>query len=311
MEDVTDTVFRQIVGMCAKPDVCFTEFVNVEALYSIGREKVIHRLQFTRKERPIVAQIWGLVPEHYYKTAQEIARMGFNGIDINMGCPVEKVLVHGCCAALIENKPLAKEIIAATKEGALRQAQGKLLPVSVKTRIGYKKIVTEEWIEFLLKQDIAALTIHGRTARELSKVPARWDEIGKAVTVRNRLHSSTLIIGNGDVKSQEEGREKCKTYGVDGVMIGRGIFDNLWLFDRSDKNLAAQGRALSVGERLSLLLTHVRLFDKTWGKSKNFDILKRFFKIYVSDFDGAKELRVKLMETHTASEVEKIVLNIA
>lgn len=300
MEDVTDTVFRQLVGMCAKPDVYFTEFVSVDGLCSKGREKIIHRLQFTQKERPIIAQVWGLVPEHYYRSAKMIVDMGFDGIDINMGCPVEKVLVHGCCAALIENRTLAGEIIKATKEGAGD------LPVSVKTRIGYKKIVTEDWVEFLLKQDIIALTVHGRTASELSKVPADWDEIGKAVTVRNQLKSSTLIVGNGDVKSQEEGRQKCKTYGVDGVMIGRGIFDNLWLFDRSGKT-----HAFTSHERLSLLLTHVRLFDKTWGKSKNFDILKRFFKIYVTDFVGAKDLRVKLMGAHTAGEVEKIVLNIA
>ncbi len=292
MEDVTDTVYRQIIAQAGKPDVFFTEFTSVEGICSKGRDHIIKRLQFSEKERPIVAQIWGLKPENFYQSAKLIHELGFDGIDLNMGCPEKSVIKRGSCGALIKNPALAKEIIQATKEGAGG------LPVSVKTRIGFEEIQTEEWVEFLLSQNIQALTLHLRTVKEESEVPTHWEEITKAVRIRNDKKLSTLILGNGDIKSREEALEKVNLYGIDGVMIGRGIFHNLWLFNK-EINISD----ITPQMKLTMLLEHAKLFQKTWGKTKNFSVLKRFFKAYVSGFTHAAELRVKLMETKNIEEV--------
>ncbi len=296
MDDVTDVVFREIVCDTARPDVFFTEFTNVEALQSAGREVALRRLKFKPNQHPVVAQIWGKNPENFYKSAKDIVKLGFDGIDINMGCPEKNVVKNGTCSALINNPVLAAEIIAATKKGA-----GKL-PVSVKTRIGFSKIQTEEWIGFLLKQDLAAITIHGRTRNEQSKVPAHWGEILKAVKLRDELGVKTLIVGNGDVTDYQEGIKKVKQTGVDGIMIGRGIFKDLWAFDKSSKFKMKSSKFM-----LQLLLKHARLFDKTWGNTKHFLILRRFFKIYVQDFPHAANLRNELMQTNNLKDVEQIV----
>jgi nifR3 family TIM-barrel protein len=296
MEDVTDTVFRRIVADCGRPDVFFTEFTNVAGICSDGAMNVGQRLLFTEEERPLVAQIWGMKPEQFKETARKLVEMGFDGIDINMGCPERSVTKQGACSALIKNPTLAAEIIQAVKEGAPD------LPLSVKTRIGYSQIQTEEWIGFLLQQNLDALTVHGRTTAEMSKVPAHWDEIGKSVTLRNQISPTTLIIGNGDIESLAQAKEMVEKYQVDGVMIGRGIFKNPWLF-----NPAIDIENVSIRQRLELLVHHVRLYDEVWGKTKNFQVLKKFFKIYVSNFDGASDLRVKLMETRTATEVYQII----
>src|SRR3989344_1057321 len=290
MEDVTDTVFRQIIAKCGRPDVFFTEFTNVEGLCSRGRDRVGKRLIVTEKERPIVAQIWGNNSKNYLETAKLIKKMGFDGIDINMGCPEKSVVKKGSCAALINNHPLAKEIILATREGASG------LPISVKTRIGIKNIHTEEWAEFLLGFNLDALTIHARTVAEMSDIPAHWDEIKKVVKLRDSMKKKTLIIGNGDVKDLRDAEEKYRKYNVDGIMIGRGIFDNLWLFN---KNVNPEN--ISYQEKLKLLIKHLELFDRTWGsfdrlRTKNFALMKKFYKIYVSDVPDASEFRSKLME---------------
>lgn len=291
MENVTDMVFRQIVASCGKPDVFFTEFTNVDGLVSKGRERVIHRLQFTEGERPLIAQIWGNNPEHYYEAVKLIKDMKFDGIDINMGCPANKVVSKGFCAGLIRNPSLAKEIILATKEAAGD------MPVSVKTRIGYDKIQTEEWAGFLLEMQPAALTIHGRTAAEMSKVPAHWDEIGKVVNLRNQMKSKTLIIGNGDIQSYKQGIERANTYNVDGVMIGRGIFDNLWIFNKE-----VSLESITHKEKIQLLIDHIQLYESTWGKTKNYEVLKKFYKIYVSGIPDAAEFRAQLMSYKTPKE---------
>lgn len=292
MEDVTDFVFREIICEVGKPDVLFTEFTSVDGLTSKGRTETLRRFEFTEKQRPIVAQIWGNDPNKYYEVAQLIHELKFDGIDINMGCPVDMVIKRGCGAGLIKNQKLTDEIIAATK----RSANG--LPVSVKTRLGYDKIQTEEWISFLLQQKIDALTIHGRTVKELSKIPANWDEIGKAVNLRNTISPNTKIIGNGDVRDHNDTLSKHEQYHVDGIMIGRGIFTNPWVFDKT-------GKIHDQNESLTLLLKHTKLFEEKWGKIKNFDTMKKFFKIYVTGFDGASELRQKLMECKNYEEVEK------
>src|SRR3989344_8164382 len=216
IDDVTDTVFRQVIADCAEPNLYFTEFVNVDALQSKGREAALKRLKFTEKERPIIAQIWGKNPENFYKSAKDIVEMGFDGVDINMGCPDKAVIKNGCCIALINNRELAGEIIE-----AVREAVGEHFPVSVKTRLGLGE-VDLTWIKFLLRHKLNMLSIHGRTAKQLSNVPANWELIGKIREMRDELFPSTLIVGNGDVKNRKHGEELAKKYKLDGIMIGRG-----------------------------------------------------------------------------------------
>jgi tRNA-dihydrouridine synthase len=336
MDGATDSIFRRVVGRAAKPDVFFTEFANVEGLFSAGAHSVERRLLYTAEERPLIAQIWGLKPEHFYKAARYLSEKGFDGIDINMGCPVHSVTFKGACSALIKNPSLAKEIIEATKEGVkvvkkseilstktktILKTQNKKfetldhsnlgfvsnlvdvsLPVSVKTRIGYSEIQTEEWIGFLLEQDIDALTVHGRTVREMSKVPAHWDEIGKVVTLRNSMKKKTVIIGNGDVKSIHDGKEKADVYGVEGIMIGRGIFENVWVFNKD-----IDSSTVSIEARLAVLKEHLSLYETEKQDKLPYHTLKKYFKIYIRDFDGASELRSRLMETNSVQEVYPLI----
>ena len=294
MEDVTDTVFRQLLVDLGKPPLMFSEFTNVQHIYSHGSNT--RRLEYTDKEKPLILQIWGLVPELYYNAAELAYQLGFDGVDINMGCPQPSIIKKGSCSALIDNHPLAAEIIQATIEGAKNK-----LPVSVKTRIGFKTVVTEEWMTFLLGFDIAALTIHGRTSKQMSKVPAAWDEIAKAVAIRNELKKDTLILGNGDILSIDQAQNMVDTYKVDGVMIGRGIFQDPWLFATPPVDLPIKTT------KLKTLLLHVDLWDKTWGNLQDFNRLKRFFKIFCSGFAGASDLRVSLMECKTPLDVHNVI----
>jgi nifR3 family TIM-barrel protein len=295
LEGVADTVFRQIVASSVKPDLFVTEFTSADGYLSPGRFAVAENFRFTDIEKPILAQIWGKNPDTMRRTAKELAGMGFAGIDLNMGCPDRTVVGHGCGAALINTPDVVKAVIQAVKDG-IKDA-GRVLPVSVKTRIGFKTITTDTWLSFLLEQGIDALSVHGRTAAELSKVPAHWDEIGKAVSIRDRMKVPTVIVGNGDVRDAKDAMEKAKTYGVDGVMIGRGIFANMWAFDKSDSPHVGTPKEL-----LDIMERHVKLFTVTWGDKKNYPILKKFFKIYVNGFRGATEWRVRFMATNTAEE---------
>lgn len=297
MEDVTDVVFREIVaGELARPDVFFTEFTSAEGLFSEGREKTIPRFKYSEKQRPIVAQIWGANPENLYKAAQLVQQLRFDGIDINMACPDKAVLKKGCGGALIKNHALAKKSIEAVKEGA------KDLSVSVKTRLGFDSIITEEWITFLLSQKIDALSIHGRVVTQMSKGEANWDEIGKAVRIKNKIAPATILIGNGDVKSYEEAIALHKKYGVEGVMVGRGIFSNPWIFERT-----VEPQVRSKEKYIEILLKHLALHDRTWGDTKHFDTLKKFFKMYINNFAGANQLRQSLMECKNSSQVRTIL----
>ncbi len=296
MEDVTDTVLRQVIARCGKPAVFFTEFTNVEGMFSKGEKHVVHRLQHTEMERPLVAQIWGTHPENFSKAARKLIDMGFDGIDLNMGCPAQGPVSRGVCSGLINDRPRAKEIIEATKEGAAG-----IIPVSVKTRLGFRAI-DFDWIAFVLEQKPAALTIHLRTVSEMSKVPAHWDRLKTVVEMRNALSSETLIIGNGDIKSLSDARQKVAEAGADGAMIGRGIFENPYLFSEtmtlSDK---------TPEEKMQLLLEHMHLWQDTWGETKHFPTLRKFFKVYANGFPGAQELRMQLMATQTPEETEHIV----
>jgi tRNA-dihydrouridine synthase len=298
MEGVTDSIFRQMVVKIYKPDVMFTEFVSVEGMNSGGRAEVVSKLQFTDRERPLIAQVWGVTPELFFRAAKDITAMGFDGIDINMGCPDKNVTKIGGGAALIENTDLAGRIIRAVQEGV--RSAGSLLPVSVKTRIGYARKKTEEWVRFLLSNGLDALTIHGLTAKELYKRPSDWDEIKKAVDIGKKLGSKTIVIGNGNVTSYHQVLERHRESGADGIMIGRGIFQDINCFD-------PKGETLSHDQLLQLLVKHLELFEATYGAtSPKFAMMKKFFKLYIRDFDGSALLREKLMSAKTTSEALKI-----
>lgn len=294
MDDVTDTVFRQIVAGTAAPDLFFTEFVNVDGLQSPGREKLLHKLQYTDSETPLVAQVWGKNPDRYYKTAKEIKEMGFVGIDINMGCPAKPVVQNGCCSALINNRELAGEIIQAVRAGV-----GDDFPVSVKTRLGFGR-VDLSWHEFLLGHKLNMLTIHGRTVKEMSKVPAHWDLIGEVAKLRSSLAPDTLIVGNGDIQSRAQGIELAQQYGLDGIMVGRGIFHDPYLFAQQSP-WANKTKA----EKIELYLKHVNLFADTWQNAERKMVtLNKFCKIYIEGFPNAKEFREELMQSETIEELK-------
>lgn len=294
MDDVTDTVFRQIIAETAAPDLYFTEFVNVDGLQSPGRKNLIRKLQFTDKETPIIAQIWGKNPENYYKTTKELKEMGFSGVDINMGCPVRNVVQSGVCSALIDNRGLAGEIIEAVREAA----GGVDFPISVKTRLGTKQI-DSSWPEFLLHYKLNMLTIHGRTVKEMSKVPAHWDEIGKIREMRDALSPSTLLVGNGDVESKTQGLELAKQYKLDGIMVGRGVFHDPYVFAAD-----SPWPDMPKEQKIALYAKHVKLFAETWpDNERRLPTLNKFCKIYIQGFDGAKEMREQLMSATTSQEL--------
>ncbi len=298
MDDVTDTVFRRVVASCAPPDLYFTEFVNVEALQSPGRDKTLPRLKFTPKEKPLIAQIWGLNPENFYKAAQDMVEMGFDGIDLNFGCPDKNVVRNGTCSAFIlpENRERALEIIQATREGASS------LPVSVKTRLGYTG-PDLSWHELLLKQKLNALSIHGRTKVQMSKVPADWDRIGEISKLRDDVSPATKIIGNGDVLTRQQGQELARKHGVDGIMIGRGIFNDPFVF-AADSPWQSWSRQQKIG----LYKKHVELFAATWTNNERaIRTLNKFCKVYINGFDGAKELREQLMQASTTDDLVTIL----
>lgn len=298
MEDVTDTVFRQIIIEAGRPDVFFTEFTNALGLTSPeGFKKVSHRLKFSGIEKPLIAQIWGNDPESFTLAARYISSLGFDGIDINMSCPVKKVTKSGCGAALSDNPELALRLIRAVREGA------GTLPVSVKTRLGNRKTVAPDFFKTLLGAGIDALTVHARRAVDMSKVPADWSYVRQACDIRDRLGVPTKIIGNGDVVSLDQAREYARVYHADGIMIGRGIFADPWIFNPASKpDDKIQKTAL-----LSLLHKHICLFDKVWGGEKPYKILKKYFKIYIRGFDGAREIREKFMETDNFIQARKLL----
>ncbi len=295
MADVTDAAFRFVIAKYGKPDVMWTEFVSADGLCSEGKGALLHNLRFDESERPIVAQFFGATPEHFYECALLARELGFDGIDINMGCPEKNVVRQGAGAALIKTPELARRIISETKRGAGP------LPVSVKTRIGFNTQEESSWIPALLETEPACIIVHGRTKKEMSLVPADWEAIGRTAELARNYRSSsgrTLILGNGDVKDLADAAEKADRYGLDGVMIGRGIFGNPWLF----ANVFP-----SVEEKLRVMVEHTFLFEKFFKGIKSFDVMKKHYKAYVNGFRGAKELRIKLMEAKDTESVKNIV----
>ncbi len=286
MADVTDAAFRQIINTYGKPDVFYTEFVSADGLFLGGYDALIKDLSFTEAERPIVAQFFTSKPELMEKAATLAKELGFDGVDINMGCPDKSIEKQGAGASLMKNPALAQKLLYAAKKGGL--------PVSVKIRIGYNTNELHTWLPTILETEPEAVIVHARTRKEMSNVPADWTQIKRAVELRDECNSKSLIVGNGDVLSVEDGRQKIKETGCDGVMIGRGIFGNPWLF--SEKHV-------SIKEKLSVMVEHTKLFEELLGDVKNFAIMKKHYKAYVSDFAGAKELRIELMKAKSAEEV--------
>ncbi|TAH36703.1 tRNA-dihydrouridine synthase [Candidatus Saccharibacteria bacterium] len=311
MDDVTDTVFRQTVLSTAPPDLFFTEFVNVDGLMSVGRPKLLKKLRFVKPEKALVAQLWGLKPENFRAVAEQIAdgslarELGlpdgcnFVGVDLNMGCPAKSEVQNGACSALIklENRELAETIIDATREGL----KGRM-PLSVKTRIGFNEL-DMSWFEFLLGKDLDMLTVHGRTRKEMSKVPAHWDIIGQVRELRDKLASRTLVVGNGDVVDKPHGLELALQHKLDGIMIGRGIFQDPYAFAEESPWVN-----ISRDERIALYRRQVELFATTWqNRERNIKTLNKFCKVYIQSFDGAKELRERLMAAENTEELIRIL----
>lgn len=296
MEAVTDVVFRHVVTAAGRPDVYFTEFVSTDGFCSPkGRHSTRGRLAFSTDEEPIVAQIWGDKPEHFREMAHGLKELGYQAIDINMGCPAKDVVKKGAGSGLIRTPNVAAEIIAATKEAGL--------PVSVKTRLGDVRVDEwRDWLTHILQQDVVNLTIHLRTRKEMSKVDAHYDLIPEIKKLRNEIAPQTLLTINGDVRDRQHGLELVEKYGIDGVMIGRGIFHNPYAFEKEPREHTQQ-------ERLDLLRLQLDLYDKYSQEleTRPFDPLKRFFKIYVRDFEGASELREQLMHTKSTDEVRSLL----
>lgn len=304
MADVTDPAYRSLIASVGKPDVTWTEFVSADGLYHMRDKKgipddenpLMRDLQFRSEERPIVAQLFSSNPESMAYAAQLCAELGYDGIDINMGCPDKSIEKQGAGAAMIKNPAKAKEIIAAARTAGI--------PVSVKTRIGYNQESIDEWLPNLLEENLPALTVHLRTRKEMSKVPAHWDLMPHIVALRDRIAPDTKIIGNGDVGTIAEARQKAHDTGCDGVMIGRGIFGNPWVF---------AGRAhgdTSREEKLAALLAFARDFEQM-QPAKSFHLVRKHVKAFTAGFDGSAQLRARLMETHSVLEMETVIKEIS
>ncbi len=343
MADVTDPAFRRLIAKHSRmgeagggPDVMWTEFVSANGLMSAGRDILARDLVFSDRERPIVAQFFSADPEKMEGAVKLACELGFDGIDINMGCPDKTIEKQGAGASMIKNPEGAIRVIEAAKRAI--KASGKTIPLSVKTRVGYNAVQIDEWIPLLLKSGIAALTVHARTRKDLSKVPAQWEYLKAVVQLRDKLAPETVILGNGDVTSLADGREKARMSGVDGVMVGRALFGNPWFFDEARAMTAtipkkparflvvlkqlfpfiqleskrtapvSATKSITIAERLTVLVEHTKLFEELLGDIKSFSIMKKHYKAYCTGFGGAKELRIRLMEeAKNATDVEHIV----
>lgn len=332
MADVTDSAFRLIVAQCGKPDVLWTEFVAADGLaHPKGREKLMYDLRYSEIERPIVAQLFSSNPVNMQAAARLCGELGFDGIDINMGCPDRTIEKQGCGSGMIKTPERALEIIAAARAGIAESGKNVLL--SVKTRVGYNHDEIDTWIKLLLEQKLDALTVHARTRKDLSINPANWDYISRIVKLRDQISPDTVIIGNGDVTDLQDGIDKATATGADGIMIGRAVFGNPWIFDygrstvqqgswktpwylkilpsRLRKRIMGDRRYtvsnVTIEEKLDTMMEHTRLYMEHLGGVKSFAVMKKHYRAYAHGFPGAKELRIKLMESNNAEEVEQIV----
>jgi tRNA-dihydrouridine synthase len=294
MEGVTDIAFRQVVAKAARPDIFYTEFTNVNSYVSEkGRPNALERLKYEQEEKPLVAQIWGTQPDMFLETAQALKKLGFDAVDINMGCPDRHVVAMGGGSGLIRTPARAVEIIRSTKMAGL--------PTSVKTRLGYTYVEEwHDWLSIILNESPDALTVHLRTKKEMSKVAAHYELIPEIIALRNELSSKTKLIINGDFDRPSDA-QKYIEQGVDGVMIGRGVFRNPFCFEKEPREYSRE-------ELLDLMRTHLDLYEKYGLQS--YDPLKHFYKIYINNFPGASEIRAKLMETKSIAEARAIIDNL-
>jgi nifR3 family TIM-barrel protein len=319
MADVTDCAFRYAINKYGKPDVLWTEFVSADGLVRAnpeGMKKLLADLKFEKEEKLIVAQLFGSNPQYMEEACKIVADLGYDGIDLNMGCPDKSIERQKAGASMMKNPKLAKEIIFAAKRGAPN------IPITVKTRVGYNKDELDSWLRNILEASPAVVTIHARTRKEMSKVPADWSYVKRAVEIRNEFQKDlissgkqhTLIFGNGDVTSVADAYKKAEESNADGVMIGRGIFGNPWLFSTLQKPITRNAgddfnvlqNEPTLEEKLNVMVEHTQRFQDELGGIKNFAVMKKHFKAYVNGFDGAKELRAELMETNNAGEVRLI-----
>lgn len=290
---VTDPAFRRLIAKHGKPHAMWTEFTSADGLCAPGRDRLLRDLAYAETERPIVAQLFGAKPGTMERAAALVAELGFDGIDVNMGCPDRSVEKRGAGAALCKQPALAQAMIRAAKRGASD------LPVSAKIRLGYSRNELATWLPALLEAEPVAITIHARTRQEMSQVPAHWDAIAQAVDIRDRLGAPAYIVGNGDAIDLADARRKVCATGADGVMLGRAIFGNPWLFD--ERRVRA---GIPAADKLRVLLEHTRLFEELLGDIKSLDTMKKHYKSYLKGFDGAKALFLQLMQARNVNEVE-------
>jgi tRNA-dihydrouridine synthase len=315
MEDVTDIAFREMFvrySKCrttsffsmltrfftrVKPFVLFTEFTPSDGL-AFGDEKAQERLRaklsYFKGQRPIVAQIYNSNEERMEHAARLVQEFGFDGVDINMGCPVNAVVKQISGAALIKHPELAVKLMRAVRRGAPN------IPLSVKTRIGYSsKDDMHDWMTTILTEKPDALTIHLRTRSQMSKVPAQWELLPSIIKLRDELSPDTVIIGNGDVMSMEHGMELVQTYGGEGVMVGRGAYGKPDFFLRDISQRCTRKEC-----KIQMLIEHIELFDTLLLQQeyKGYHVMKKHYKAYITGWSGAKELRARLMETDTPRE---------
>ncbi len=304
LADVTDPAFRRVIAKYGKPDVLWTEFVSADGLFKGGYDALIKGLQYTEEERPIIAQFFSREPELMAKATELATEMGFDGVDVNMGCPDENVCKQGAGAAIMKDPERAQAIILAMKEASAKSSRP--IPVAVKTRIGYNENEVETWIPQILSAKPDVLTIHARTKKEMSKVAAHWDVVKRVVEIRDEIQKDdavkTLIIGNGDVVDIADARKKAEETGCDGVMLGRAIFGNPWQF------ASEHGDRPDLKTRLSVLAEHIKLFDELLTGKRSFATMKKHFKSYIQGPDGNKQLVIKLMEeARTPKEALEII----
>jgi nifR3 family TIM-barrel protein len=295
MEDVTDAAFRRLIARYGKPSVMFTEFTSADGLILApdkSQPQLRKKLIYGEGERPIVAQLFTSSPERMEKAARLVQELGFDGIDINMGCPVKEVVDNGCGAALIKTPELAGELMRAAQRGAPD------IPLSVKTRIGYESDTLDVWLPEILKEKPSAVTLHLRTRKEMSEVPAHWERMAQAVKIRDEISPETKLLGNGDVKDIADARAKIAESGCDGVMLGRAIYGNPWLFIE---------HVPTREEKIQALIEHLELFEQLLDETTNYAVMKKHFKAYISGWDNAKELRIKLMNTNAISDALEIL----
>lgn len=295
MSGITDAAFRRIVASYGRPEVIYTEFVSADGLQSPGRDALLPALQYAPKERPVVAQLFGAIPENLAAGAALIRELGFDGVDLNFGCPDRTVEKQGAGAALIGQNERVRQLIEAAKTGAQE------LPVSVKTRIGYDCDEVEDWIDALAAAAPAAIAIHARTRNQRFRLPVNWDALRRAVQIVRRHSPRIRVLGNGNILSLDDAHRCVAETGVDGVMIGRAAFGNPWVF-------APDTESVRRDECLRVMMEHARLFEHLYGRDPHrFACMRKHFHAYINGFPGAKQLRAKLMQTRSTAEAEAVL----